>query len=82
MPIQPETIAEEVRVLLARRKLSQRALAELLGWQQSQVSRRLGGTTPFTADEIAEVADALGVPVETLYGRPGGFVALEEVTAV
>lgn len=67
-------IAEEVRALLARRKISQRSLAINMGWQQSQISRRLSGITPFTAAELVELADALEVPVETLYGRPSGQV--------
>jgi transcriptional regulator with XRE-family HTH domain len=75
MPIQPESIAEEVRALLARRKLSQRSLAQMLGWQQSQVSRRLSGNTPITASELSELADALNVTVESLYGRPSGYIA-------
>jgi len=75
MPIQPESIAEEVRALLGRRKLSQRSLAQMLGWQQSQVSRRLSGNTPITASELAELADVLNVTVESLYGRPSGFIA-------
>ena len=75
MTTQSESIAEEVRALLARRKISQRTLADQLGWNQSQVSRRLSGVTPLTAADIAELADALEVPVESLFGRPAGFIA-------
>lgn len=83
MSLQPESVAEEVRALLGRRKMTQRALAVQLGWQQSQVSRRLSGTTPITAPEVIELANVLEVPVETLYGRPSGYVPESslEVTA-
>jgi transcriptional regulator with XRE-family HTH domain len=82
MTTQPESIAEEVRALLARRKISQRALAIELGWQQSQVSRRLTGSTPITAAELAELADALHVPIESLYGRAAGFIAADDLAEV
>lgn len=59
-------VAAEVRAEMARQEISQQALADRLGWQQSRLSRRLtGGKTavPFTVAELGAVAAALGVPV-------------------
>lgn len=57
---------------MARQGISQQALADRLGWLQNRLSRRItdGKTAvPFTVPELAEVADALGVPVTKLLGE-------------
>ena len=64
-----ERVAASVRAEVARRKVTQQQLADLLGIHQMSVSRRLNGHTEFTASEIALVADFLGVPVATLIGE-------------
>jgi len=45
------TVAEEVRVLLARRRLSGVKLAELIGRSQVYVSRRLRGEVAFDVED-------------------------------
>lgn len=61
-----ELTAGTVRAELARRRISGRELARALGWSLSTTARRLSGTHPFDVDELAAVADYLGVPVSTL----------------
>lgn len=51
---------------MARRNLSQTAVGEHLGLSQAAVSAKLAGKTPFTIDQLAAIADLLGVPLETL----------------
>lgn len=60
------TVAEEVRVWLARRRMSGVKLAELIGRSQVYVSRRLRGEVPFDTDDMARVAAALNVEVVDL----------------
>jgi transcriptional regulator with XRE-family HTH domain len=59
-------IAQAVRAEMARRGVTQEALAEQLGWTQRKISYRLTGTSSFRADEIVAVAAALAVPVTVL----------------
>ncbi|ART69702.1 hypothetical protein BTO20_14875 [Mycobacterium dioxanotrophicus] len=72
------TIADNVRAELARRQVSNSALAELLGLSLSAVSRRTRGETPFRDWELKAIADHLGVPVATLFKKryPGMRVGL------
>lgn len=46
-----EAVAEEVRVLIARRRLNQTVLAGAIGMSQSALSRRLSTEKPFDLDE-------------------------------
>ncbi|MGW0043443.1 helix-turn-helix domain-containing protein [Rhodococcus sp. NPDC003348] len=59
-------IGEEVRALMARRRISQSALASRLGISQSSMSRRLSGESPFTVDELLRLAEIFEVPVTDL----------------
>lgn len=58
-----EQIAEEVRVLLARRKISASELARRMGVTQPYISRRLNGETALDVDDLALIAQVLGVDV-------------------
>lgn len=62
-------VAEEVRVLLARRRLSAARLAQQLGWSQPYMARRMAGTQPFDVDDLEAIADALGVGIVDLLPR-------------
>ena len=64
-----ETTAEEIRTVLARRRMSGVHLAQLIGRSQSYVSRRLTGETPFDLDDVERIADALEVEVVDLLPR-------------
>jgi transcriptional regulator with XRE-family HTH domain len=58
-----EQVAEEVRALLARRRMSGRQLASQLGVSPSWVSYRLTGAQPIDVNDMQRIADALGVAV-------------------
>lgn len=62
--------AEEVRVLLVRRKMKQTELAARLGVTEMWLSRRLRGVQPLTLDDLAQIAEALGVYPTDLLPRP------------
>ena len=61
-----EIVAENVRAEAARRGYSQVALAEALGMNQSQVSRRWWGRLLWTFDELDSLAELLDVSVQEL----------------
>lgn len=82
-----EMVAEEVRVLLARRRLSASELARQIGVTQPYISRRLTGDTPFDVDDLERIADALDVPISDLMpakvtdSRPkGGWARVTRTT--
>lgn len=61
------TIADGVRAELARRKVSQREAGEMLGMSKQAFSKRMTGSRPFRAEELANLADALGIPVSRFF---------------
>jgi transcriptional regulator with XRE-family HTH domain len=63
-------IAEEIRALLARRRINGVQLALRIGRSQSYVSRRLTGETAFDADDLERIAEVLGVNVVELMPSP------------
>lgn len=64
------SIAAEVRAELARQKKTQREIGDILGLPQQSVQQRLNGKTPFRAEELAVLADALGVSVSSFFPQP------------
>lgn len=54
-------VAANVRAELARRGLSQVDIATTLGVSQAAVSRRLSGSVPLDVNEVAAIADLLGI---------------------
>lgn len=71
-------VAAEVRAELARASISGNRLAAILGQSQPYWSRRLSGKIAFDVDDLAAVAELLGVPMtkffpaEAEHPRPGG----------
>lgn len=63
-------VAEEVRALMARRRMSGRQLAAQLGVSPSWVSYRLTGTQPIDVNDLHLIATALGVGVHELLPPP------------
>lgn len=61
-----EGVAEEVRALLARKRLAGAKLALAIGKSEMYVSRRLRGETAFDLDDLERIADVLGVAVADL----------------
>lgn len=62
-------VASNVRAEMGRTRTAQAVIAKKMGRTQQFVSRRLTGQTPFTLEEIAEIAAILDVPVATLLGE-------------
>ena len=64
-----ERAAEEIRVLLARRRVSAAELARQTGMKQSTLARRMTGEIAFDLDDLEKIADVLGVSVTDLLPR-------------
>jgi transcriptional regulator with XRE-family HTH domain len=64
-----EHVAEEIRVLLARKRISAAELARRTGIKQSTMSRRMTGETAFDMDDLEVIAEVLGVEVGELMPR-------------
>ncbi|WP_157408202.1 helix-turn-helix transcriptional regulator [Actinoplanes sp. N902-109] len=69
-PLRART-AEEIRVILARKKKSAAELARDLRWKQPYLSRRMTGETAFDLDDLEVIANALGVTVAQLVTGTG-----------
>lgn len=67
-----ERAAEEIRVILARRRMSAAELARRTGIRQQNLSRRMTGETAFDLDDLEVIARELGVTVAELLGPEGG----------
>jgi transcriptional regulator with XRE-family HTH domain len=52
-------LAEEVRVMIARRQIKQRAIAEAIGITPMALSRRLSGDVPISAAELLRISEVL-----------------------
>lgn len=61
-----EAVAEALRVEMARRRMTQRSLAEATGLSQSYIGRRMTGDMPFTTDDLERIAAVLGITVSSL----------------
>jgi len=59
-------IAEEIRVLLVRRRWNPTRLSRELGVSQTYVWRRLSGETAFDVDDLERIAEVLQVDVLAL----------------
>lgn len=62
-----EAVAEEIRVLLARRRMSAAKLAERIGWKQQYIARRMVGAQSFDLDDLEAIAEGLGVQIIDLF---------------
>ena len=61
-------VADEVRALMGRHRVSQTTLAEVLHVTQTQISRRLRGQITFDVNEIGTLAEFFGVSPAVLLG--------------
>jgi transcriptional regulator with XRE-family HTH domain len=59
-------VATEIRAAMARKRVTQTALAALIGMPVYSLARRLSNQAPLTVDELAAIAAALDVPVADL----------------
>ena len=62
------TIAEEIRALMGRRRMSAVRLGAAIGRSQSYMSRRMTGEIPFDVDDLDAICAALDVPITRLIG--------------
>jgi transcriptional regulator with XRE-family HTH domain len=65
-----EVVAEEVRALLGRKRMTGGALATAIGRSEMYVSRRLRGEIAFDMDDLSAIAEVLGVEPRDLMGGP------------
>ena len=58
---------------------TQDKIAEAIGLNRAQVSRKLHGKIPITAEELMKIADHFDVPVALFFGKPDmdGTVLIE-----
>lgn len=61
-----QRVAENVRGWMARRNVTQTALAKRLGCSQPVISRRVRGEIPFDLDELIEIAVVLDIDLSEL----------------
>ena len=59
-------VPASVRAELARAQISGRQLGRHLGMTPAAIARRLSGRTPFTVDQLLQVAAFLEVPISRL----------------
>ena len=64
-------IGERVHREMWRRRITQTALAERLELSQSSISRKLRGERAWDADDLAPVAEILGVSLDYLFFGDG-----------
>jgi transcriptional regulator with XRE-family HTH domain len=66
-------VAEEVRALMARRRMTGAELARRLGVSQMWISYRLNGRQPIDLDDLERIARVLGVqPLDLLRSAESG----------
>jgi transcriptional regulator with XRE-family HTH domain len=65
-------VAEEVRALLARRRISGVQLAKQIGKSQPYFSRRLNGAVSFDLDDLEAIAKVLEINVTDLIPKERG----------
>ena len=58
-----QTVTQEIRAQMARRRMSQRELATRLGWSQAYLSRRLTGDVPLSFGDVEQMAAELDISV-------------------
>jgi transcriptional regulator with XRE-family HTH domain len=61
-----EEIRDRLRQTLAELEISAYELSRRCGWSQPYISRRMTGRTPWRAEDLALIADALNVPITKL----------------
>lgn len=64
-----EEVAEEIRVIMLRRRTTGARLAKELGVSAAWISYRLTGTQPIDLNDLERIASALGVTVVDLLPR-------------
>ena len=68
-------IADRVRGLMAEKRSSQQAIADVLGLSRSAVSARFTYRAPWLAHEVVDLARHWQVPVTRLVPEPADLMA-------
>jgi transcriptional regulator with XRE-family HTH domain len=58
-----QRVAAEVRAEAARRRVTQRDIAAVLGITQASVQKKMTGTFQFTVTDLLKLSQAWGVPL-------------------
>lgn len=75
-PTNPDRrLAAEIRGEMARRGVTQKALAAKVGLTHRQLHNRLRGAAPIAYSEVLAIAAALEVPASSLIARAEGSAA-------
>jgi transcriptional regulator with XRE-family HTH domain len=69
-PALRDRVAEEVRALMGRRRVTGAELARAINVPQASLQRRLSGRYPFDVDLLEQIATYFRVPVVTLFPSP------------
>lgn len=67
-PLTRQAVAAEVRAALGRYGITQKELAHRTGMSSGYLSERLAAKRAFSTDDIADIAEALGVDPLALLG--------------
>lgn len=62
-------VADEIRSWMARRRLHQAWLADVLGLSQAAISKKLRGDAPFSVTQLLQLAGALDLSLSELMGQ-------------
>lgn len=62
------TVTEEIRVLMARRKITQAELGSAIGMQQATFSKRMTGRKEWSVTELDAIAGYFDVDITDLFG--------------
>jgi transcriptional regulator with XRE-family HTH domain len=65
-----QSLGSRLRAWRGRAGLSQKALADLLDEPQPNIARWETGKMEIPGSRVPDIADALGITVEQLYGKP------------
>lgn len=76
-----ETIGERIGSACKDSGLSQKQLAEKLGWDQARLSRVISGSRKVSAGEIAEIATILDVSLDWLITGSDPYWVPKDVAA-
>ena len=60
-------IAQAVYAYISSRGIQQKFIAEKCGWSKQKTSAIIRGKKKMTAEELANICDALGVPYDYFY---------------
>jgi transcriptional regulator with XRE-family HTH domain len=59
-------LADELRVLLVRKKMTQRVVAQRFGWHENAVSKRLSGEVRWDVYDLLALCYMLGTDIGTV----------------